>query len=386
MKWVSSMARNRGDVVLVTGACGFLGQHVLKQLQQDVTVSEIRGLDKVPLEDYSIIGCSEIEGSAKIQFFINDLLNIEDCRGPFRNADVVIHCAGLVSYDFPPNYEELQKNNVDVTENVVKLCIDQNVQRLIYCSTTEVTLRSYIKGGIVAMVIYEKESKLRTPDDESRLMMGAYAVSKLRAEKIVLEANGELLSNETDKLKTVSIRPTLLYGEGDTKFISRILKYGKLCGNSLPRLAGKGGKQQMTYVGNAAWGLVCAKNTLRERPQSIAGLPITITDDDEVNDITRFCERITKDSDCYIKRSSWCIPLPVSYLLALVVELTVSVSNKFIGGLVYPISPTSLIAYVGSVFLYDRSRASIHLDYTPIYSPDDSINLSKKYYQRCLTH
>ncbi|XP_015114386.1 3 beta-hydroxysteroid dehydrogenase/Delta 5--_4-isomerase type 1 [Diachasma alloeum] len=377
------MARKRGDVVLVTGSTGFLGQHVLKQLQQDVTVSEIRGLDKVALRDYSIVGSGGIKRSSKFKHFINDLLDVESCRDAFINTDVVIHCAGLVSYEFPPNYGKLQRNNVDVTENVVKLCIEQNVQRLIYCSTTEVTLRSYIKGGIVAMVIYEKESKLGTPD-ENRLMMGAYAVSKLRAEKIVLKANGKLLRNGTEKLKTVSIRPTLLYGEGDTKFISRVLKYGKSRGNILPRLAGKGGKQQMTYVGNAAWGLICAKNTLRDRPDCIAGLPITITDDNEVNDIARFCERITKDSDCYVKRSSWCIPLPVSYLIALLVEFIMSVSNRFIGRL--PVSPTSLIAYVGSVFLYDRSRASIHLDYSPIYSPDDSMELSRKYYQSLLTH
>ncbi|XP_011299580.1 3 beta-hydroxysteroid dehydrogenase/Delta 5--_4-isomerase type 1 [Fopius arisanus] len=378
------MACKKGDVVLVTGASGFLGQHILKQLQRDATVSEIRALDKVPLDDYSIVGSCGDDYCSKINFFINNLLDVEECRSVFLNTDIVIHCAALVSYDFPPNYEELQKNNVDATENVIHLCIEQNVQRLIYCSTTEVTLTSYVKYGMIAIVIYQQESKVGVPEDERRLMMGAYAISKLRAEKIVLKANGQFLSNGTEKLKTVSIRPTILYGDGDTTFISRILKYGKSRGNILPRIGGKGGKQQMTYVGNAAWGFICAKNTLRDRPDSIAGLPVIITDDNDVNDIGRFCERITTKSDNYIKRSSWWIPLPISYTIALFIEFIMNVSNKFIGKL--PISPTSLISYLGSVFLYNRSRAAIHLDYSPIYSSHESMELSRKYYQSLLTH
>lgn len=78
---------------------------------------------------------------------------------------------------------------------MIKLCVEHNVKGLIHCSTTEVTLRSYIKGGIVAVVIYQHESKVGVPENEDRLMMGAYAVSKLRAEKAVLRANGKLLIN-----------------------------------------------------------------------------------------------------------------------------------------------------------------------------------------------
>lgn len=52
-----------------------------------------------------------------------------------------------------------------------------------------------------------------------------------------------------DTLKTVALRPTLLYGEGDTHLIPLILRIAKKWNNSLPRISAAGGKQQVTYVG-----------------------------------------------------------------------------------------------------------------------------------------
>jgi nucleoside-diphosphate-sugar epimerase len=83
------------------------------------------------------------------------------------------------------------------TENVIQLCIEENVGRLIHCSTTEVTLQSCFKAGIVAISIYKQESRIEIPEDGKKLIFGEYAASKLKAEKIVIQSNGKLLKNGT---------------------------------------------------------------------------------------------------------------------------------------------------------------------------------------------
>lgn len=45
------------------------------------------------------------------------------------------------------------------------------------------------------MAVYAQESRSQPPDKENKLIFGEYAASKLRAERIVLDANGTRLKN-----------------------------------------------------------------------------------------------------------------------------------------------------------------------------------------------
>ncbi|XP_024941878.1 3 beta-hydroxysteroid dehydrogenase/Delta 5--_4-isomerase type 2 isoform X2 [Cephus cinctus] len=315
------MALQESEVVLITGASGFLAGHLLKLLEKDKSVREIRGLDIVPRK-------MPFSGRKSVKLFQRDLTNPESCREIVRGVDVVFHCAAYVSYEFPVDKDQLHKNNVLATENLINLCLEESVPRIVHCSSSEVTLQSYIKGGIVALVIYSQESKMKIPNDENRLIFGEYAASKLRAEKLILDADGSNMKNGLGTLRTTSLRPTLLYGEEDSKLVSNILMIAKKGNYSLVRPAGAGGKQQLTYAGNAAWALICAKKTLKEQPEAIGGLPVTITDDTPVEDMLRFCERITRGSRHQIK-FSWTIPMWISYTLAFMMELATTYFNYF---------------------------------------------------------
>ncbi|XP_008216462.1 3 beta-hydroxysteroid dehydrogenase/Delta 5--_4-isomerase type 4 [Nasonia vitripennis] len=370
------MDRAPGEVVLLTGSNGFLGQHVLKHLLEDDGVSEIRALDKNFHCNNNEAESNYKDEKKKIRPYLCDLTNLESCREAFKGADVVLHCAALVSYDYPPDVVELRKNNVDATENVIKLCVEENVGRLVHCSTTEVTLQSCFKGGIVAVSIFKQESKLEVPENEGRLIFGEYAASKLRAEKIVIRANGTSLQNGKDALLTVALRPTLLYGEGDSHILPEMLKIAKSRGDYLLRVTGPGGKQQMTYVGNAAWAFLRAKDTLLKSPNAIAGLPVTVTDDTLVEDLILFCERVTRSSSNHVTVSSWPIPLGLSYLGAILAELL----SDF--GLIskFKVPPRSIVAFLGSIILYNRARASIRMNYWPKYTHEQTLAAASKYY------
>lgn len=52
----------------------------------------------------------------------------------------------------------------------------------------------------------------------------------------------------SDHLKTVALRPTLLYGECDERFFPAIMRLSIRFKGKIPRIA-EGGKKQLTYVG-----------------------------------------------------------------------------------------------------------------------------------------
>ncbi|XP_025602903.2 3 beta-hydroxysteroid dehydrogenase/Delta 5--_4-isomerase type 4 [Athalia rosae] len=370
--------KSRCEVTLVTGGGGFLGQHVVRHLLNDEKVKEIRIVDKFGYKDSLGLGQTK-----RLVNFEADLCEKEKYREAVRGVDVVLHCAALVSYEFPADKRALHRNNVTATKILLDLCIEENVSRFVHCSTTEVTLQPCFRGGIVAMVVYSQESRAEPPKNESRLLFGEYAASKLRAEKIVCAANGTPLKNG-GILYTVSLRPPLLYGEGDKGLIWKILQVAKTRGNSLIELAGDGGKQQIAYVGNAAWAFICAKNALVQCPEGIGGLPIFITDDTTVENLFRFCERLTRNTEHHVSLSMP-VRIPISYFCAFIAEMVMDyfpLVAAIVGRRRMPVSPRCLVAYLGSIILHNRSRASIHINYSPIFGREAALNLSSGYYSK----
>lgn len=80
------------------------------------------------------------------------------------------------------------------------MCIKHNVPRLIYTSSASVTLTSYLGFAPFAVVVNLTESKVKAVASENEILVPGYSVTKYRAEKIVLGANGCNLANGTGKI------------------------------------------------------------------------------------------------------------------------------------------------------------------------------------------
>ncbi|XP_023718357.1 3 beta-hydroxysteroid dehydrogenase/Delta 5--_4-isomerase type 2 isoform X2 [Cryptotermes secundus] len=311
-----------------------------------------------------------------------DIVHKEGSREAFRGVDCVIHCAALVSYRFPPDHEALDRINVTGTQNVVSLCVEMGIPRLVFCSTSEVTLTPYL-GGIYTLIFNQTECKALPPscDYERQLLLPGYPASKLRAEKLVLAANGRPLADGRGRLHTVALRPTLLYGEQDPRLLPSLIQLSEKMEGTLMRFAGPGGRQQITYVGNAAWAHLLAKDQLLvTRPGGgVSGLPIFITDDTPADDLLFFAQRVTARANlpprCRISR--WYMPALLAYLIAALLEMVVLIAH-----IPLSVSPRGAVSYLGSIVLYNRLRASLHLNYSPIFPPDESCNRANKYYTR----
>ncbi|KAL7048012.1 hypothetical protein ACKWTF_003177 [Chironomus riparius] len=315
----------------------------------------------------------------KITSVVGDICDASAIEHAFEGVTCVFHCAAYISFHYPPNIDELNRVNVKGTRTIIDLCIRHNVPNLIYTSTALVSFATYMGQGSFSIIINQTENKAKTPATDSQFIIPGFPATKLRAEKMVLSSYGRKLANGEDHLKTVCLRPTCMYGEEDNHFFTKILKFADKWNGKIPRLA-EGGKKQCTYVGNAAWAHLCAKDKLKNEPKSIAGMPIFITDDTPVTDAVRLAQRINADMEAFkIKPTSWSIPFVICFIIVMFMEMFVKFMNLFTK---YQVKycPRGMFAYASSFVLLDRLRSSTALEYDPIYSVNEGFSRSGKWY------
>ncbi|XP_075217878.1 3 beta-hydroxysteroid dehydrogenase/Delta 5--_4-isomerase type 1 [Lycorma delicatula] len=368
------------EVVLITGGSGFLGQHIVRELQKhDSTVTEIRILDLEPYKNN--MRHSE---NIPITVFIGNIENKDSIKEAFKNVNCVFHCAALISYEFPPDDDALNKTNVQGTKNIIELCVEFNIPHLVFTSSTEITMTPYsrLPIGLFSVVVNQTEVRVKTPDDPLNLLFPGYPASKLKGEQIVLAADNTYLRNG-GKLRTVALRPTLMYGEEDFRMMPFIMKVANNFEGSIFRLAGLGGKHQLTYAGNVAWAHICAKNILQQDPTRIAGLPVFINDDSPVRDIIKFSLNLINNpisKKKHYRLSWWYLPIFISYIITSFIEFIFKLIYPSVIRKRLPVAPKSVVTFLGSILLYSRLRASIHLNYSPIYTYKESEMKSVQFY------
>lgn len=155
--------------IYVTGASGFVGAHVARELR-------LRGGE---VRDERV-----------------DLLDREGLEHAVDGCEAVVHVAALYSYDASP--ELIEHVNVDGTRNVIGACLHKGVRRLVHTSTSGTC------GPIPGRPATEADApapwELAVP----------YKRTKLAAEQLVLAA-------ARDGLDAVVVNPTSPIGPGDGK-------------------------------------------------------------------------------------------------------------------------------------------------------------------------
>ena len=150
--------------VYVTGATGFVGGHVARELRE-------RGAD---VRDERV-----------------DLFDRSGLARVLAGCDALVHVAALYSYDAPA--AELERVNVEGTRTLLEVARRNGVRRLLHCST----------AGTCGPV----PGRPATEDDEppSWELRVPYKRTKLAAERLALEAGA------------IVVNPTTPVGDGDRK-------------------------------------------------------------------------------------------------------------------------------------------------------------------------
>lgn len=217
--------------VLVTGGGGFLGSAICRQLaaQGDEPVAFQRSV------------ATALAG-AGIEERRGDICQPQDVLSAARGCDAIIHTAGKAgAWGDPALYRAI---NVDGTQHVLDACRELGIRRLVFTSSPSVAHGGGdIEGG---------DESLPYPEHYA----APYPETKAAAEQLVMAANGS-------DLKTVSLRPHLVWGPGDNHLLPRLVERARQGPVKLP---GADKLIDTVYIDNAAQAHLLALKALDDNP------------------------------------------------------------------------------------------------------------------------
>ncbi|MDQ7834755.1 MAG: NAD-dependent 4,6-dehydratase LegB [Humidesulfovibrio sp.] len=127
-----------GKKILVTGAGGFIGSHLVERLLRQG--HDVRAFVHYnAFSSWGWLDSFEPELKKSLDVFQGDIRDGNGVRTAMRGCDVVLHLAALIaipySYHSPDTYVQ---TNVTGTLNIVQAARDLDVERVVHTSTSEV--------------------------------------------------------------------------------------------------------------------------------------------------------------------------------------------------------------------------------------------------------
>ena len=157
---------------LVTGAAGFLGGTICRQLIERGENVRAFVLPGDPAMKYVPQEAEIVEGDLTDMASLEKLFAVEE-----GTATIVLHIASVVTVN--PDYSsKVMEVNVDGTKNIIRLCLNHpECKKLVYCSSTGAIPEAAMGKAI-------KEVRRFDPDE----VVGCYSRSKAMASQAVLDA------------------------------------------------------------------------------------------------------------------------------------------------------------------------------------------------------
>ena len=272
--------------VLVTGGGGFLGSALVRRLLAEG--HRVRSFARGAYPELEALGVEVVRG---------DLTDAAAVRGACAGCQLVFHNAARAAVW--GRYDAFYGPNVAGTRNVLQACRVEGVTRLVFTSTASVVFgRADIRGG---------DESLPYP----RRQASPYAATKAEAERLVLAADGSAL-------RTLAIRPHLIWGPGDTQIVPRIVAQARA--GKVVRVGDGTNVVDTTYIDNAVDAHLLAARALLGNPRA-SGRPYFISNGEPAN-LWRLIDRILTAAGLPPVRRS--VPAPLAVALgALVGEVHV---------------------------------------------------------------
>ncbi len=204
-----------GKRVLVTGATGFIGEHVAQRLH--AVGAHVLALERTPGkgERLAQLGIEVVAGD------ITDRARMEAILS--QNVQVVMHLAAWLG---SRNWRLAEPVNVLATRHLAQISAAVNVERFVFVSSIAVY-------GAIGNATVDEDTLLRPHGDP-------YGDSKIRAEAALREVA------EQTGLPYVIVRPGMVYGPGSRTWTLRVAQWAKA--GRIPIIGGGRGSAFPIYI------------------------------------------------------------------------------------------------------------------------------------------
>lgn len=191
--------------VLVTGATGFIGREIVRELEKNnIEVIQVGGPKSE--ENYA-------NKSRSPNFYATDLSKYDNLRKleEIGNIDAIVHSAGLAHQFGKIEKARFEAVNVRGTENVARLAVKLNARQFILLSSTAIYGIKKASGtkNEFSDLIIDENTDCQPPT--------LYAESKLEAERIAVKIC------EENKVALTILRLAPVIGEGNVGNVARLI-------------------------------------------------------------------------------------------------------------------------------------------------------------------
>lgn len=236
-------------IFAITGASGHIGNNICKELlTRGYKVRALLFGDSDEIDEMKKPGVEIVKGDVLDKQSLTEL-----CKG----ADYVFHLAAMISID-KRDKDLVFQTNVKGTQNIIEVCKEENVKRLVYFSSIHV-----FDPFPLNEVLNEDRAQLSNPKM-------VYDKSKIEAENCVLKAIQE-------GFNSVIINPTAVFGPND--FMPSLLGQAliRIAKNQLPMLI-KGGYDWVDVRDVAAGAIEACLNGRKGEKYILSGQWMSLRD------------------------------------------------------------------------------------------------------------
>jgi 2-alkyl-3-oxoalkanoate reductase len=234
--------------VLITGASGFIGGRIAERLLREGRRVRCYSRREIP--------ALAAQGA---EIILGELGDRDQLARACTGVGTVFHVAGRVGVWGPA--EPFFRVNEGGTRAAIGACRKTNVPRLVFTSSPSVVYN----GGNLSGVDESAPLCTEAPC--------AYPTSKAAAERAVAAANSQ-------PLRTVSLRPHLVWGPGDRNVVPRALALAK---SDRLRIVGSGtNRVDLTHIENVVDAHLLAEAALLAPDSAVAGRAYFITNGEPV--------------------------------------------------------------------------------------------------------
>lgn len=328
------------DKILITGAAGFIGSHLVELLlEENISPQSLRllipkgeSLQNLPKANFKIIR--------------GDIRNKSDVRQAMQRVNIIYHLAAL-TIDGGKYYSktEYQEVNVKGTQNLLEVCRDKKIKKFILFSSIAV----YGLPAWVGNIENWNEKRAKNPRE-------IYGESKLQAEEEVIKAHKKW------GIPYAIIRPTSVYGPRDKR---NLLELYRVVKKHLFFYIGNGrNKMDYVFVKDVARAAYLAQKSRNKTGDYIIGCGIPIS----LNEVVSY---IAKSINTSVPNLH--IPKDIAILLSYIVKLV----SVILG--IKPILFPQRVKVLTTNCYFNIAKARKEIKYHPKFSFENGTCLTAKW-------